>query len=107
MQELVQGDTFHKRILLKYPNGDPIDLTDVIAFSHIRKQPGDELIAKAETVVDPENGTVDVIFDGEKTTAIEPGTYGYDIRIKSAENLYTVAKETIRVIRPYTEVENG
>lgn len=104
MKEIRQGDTFHRRICFTYPGVGPVSLTDVTAFSQIRRKPGDELIAEAETVIDVENGTIDVIFTAEKTAAIEPGTYGYDVRIKSAGNTYTVDSEKIKVVKPFTEV---
>lgn len=101
-----QGDTFRKRIAFTHAGTtNPVDLTGYTAYSQLRTKPGEELKAEAEAIVDPELGRVTVIFSAADTAALEPGEYGYDIRLESADDIRTIFMETVKIVKPYTELE--
>ena len=101
-----QGDTFRKRIVFKYAGtSNPVDITGYTAFSQLRTKPGEELKAEAEAIVDPELGRVTITYSSEDTAALDPGDYGYDIRLESADDIRTIFMETVKIVKPYTELE--
>ena len=100
-----QGDTFRKRIAFTHAGTtNPIDLTGYTAFAQLRQKPGEELKAEAEAIVDAEIGRVTVIFSAADTAALEPGEYGYDIRLVSNDDTRTIFSEIVKIIKPYTEL---
>lgn len=101
-----QGDTFTKRITVTYAGTrNPVDLTGFSAYCQLRAYPGQALICDAETSVNPEAGQVYISFSAEQTAALEPGEYGYDVRIVSSLCRRTIFSERITVKKPYTELE--
>lgn len=103
-----QGDTYIKRVYLYYAGTkNPINLTGYTAHCQLRNYPGGTLIAEAETSVVPESGCVSIAFSKDQTAGFEPGKYGYDIRIESANGRKTIFTEQVTVVKPYTELESG
>lgn len=104
---IVQGDTLRRNIVLTYDNDSPVSLTGCEAFSQLRSWPGEELQAEAECVIDAALGRITVTYSADQTAALDPGDYGYDIRITSEGDVRTIWSERISIVVPYTEVENA
>jgi hypothetical protein len=102
--KLRQGDTLRRRILLTYiGTKNPLDLTGYTAKSQFRAYPGGDLIAEATMQVDAGTGRIIAEYSAEQTAAIEPGEYGYDIRVQSETDRRTLYSELVTVVKPYTE----
>ena len=121
-----QGDTIRRGVKLAYKGtGDPVNLTGCTAYSQMRRIPGDELVLEGIPSIDIAQGTVRVEFTAEQTSLIEPGTYGFDIRLKSVwrasrpdigdysinpvgqsgTDVITLYTERIQIVEAYTEME--
>lgn len=100
-----QGDTLRRELKLKYQKtGAVVDLTGCTAYSHFRTFPGQELLLEATTSINSETGTVTVIFSAEQMGGIEPGEYGYDVRLEKDGDIRTIFTERVSVVLPYTEL---
>lgn len=99
-----RGDTLRKTISLTYDTGAAVNLTGVEAFSQLRDRPGGELIAEGTCEVYESLGRVTVTYTAEQINALDIGTYGFDVRIRSGEDVHTLYTEEIHVIEPYTVI---
>ena len=126
MKTYKQGDTIRKVVKFTYKGtGEPVNLMNCTAFSQMRNADG-ELVAEASPSVDVANGLVIVEYTTKQTAALEPGGYGYDIRLKSewrrsiseiegytindpvtqsGKDVLTIFSTKIKIEEPYTEME--
>lgn len=101
-----QGDTIRRSVKLKYAGtGNPVNLTGCEAFAQMRKTPGGDLAASAACLIDAALGRITVTFTGAQTAALDPGVYGYDIRLSSEGDTVTLYEEQVSIVLPYTEIE--
>lgn len=100
--ELRQGDTFRRKLSLTYKDsGNPVDLTGCTAYCQVRRSPGQELLITATPTID--GGNIFVTLSKEQTAALEPGEYGFDIRLECNSDRRTLYTEWLSVILPFTE----
>ena len=126
MKTYKQGDTIRKVVKFTYKGtGEPVNLMSCTAVSQMRNADG-ELVVEAIPSVDVANGLVIVEYTTEQTAALEPGGYGYDIRLKSewrrsspeiegytindpvtqsGKDVITLFSTEIKIVKPFTELE--
>ena len=105
MRYIKTGDFLRVRISVTYQKTKtPVDLTGCSAFSQMRKTPGDELMAEGTVTIDAENGLITVYYASDQTENLEPGTYGYDVRFVSDDEVKTIYEEQLKFTAPYTEM---
>ena len=122
-----QGDTIRFGVkLAQKGTGDPTNLTGCTAFSQMRKYPEGELIAEGTPYINVPLGIVGIEYTKDQTAQLEPGEYGYDIRMKSewgvnrqfpdayipddpgrraGTDVITLYSTRIKIIPPYTVLE--
>lgn len=105
MYKTKQGDTFKRIISLTYENnGAPVDLTGVTAFSQMRAFPGGDLVLEGTCTVSVTAGTVTVVYSADQMQDLEPGEYGYDVRLEVDDERKTIWTERFLLQLPYTEL---
>ena len=104
--ELKQGDTFRRKLsLTDKDTGEPVDLSDCTAYCQLRRSPGQELLLTASATID--GGTIYVTLTKDQTAGLEPGEYGFDVRLEYEDDRRTLYTEWINVILPFTEREDA
>ena len=100
-----KGDTFRRVLSLTYDQtGTSVDLSGCTAYSQLRAEPENEVLADATTAIDTSLGQITVTYTADQIDALEPGEYGYDVRITKDNDVLTVWTERISVFLPYTEL---
>ena len=122
-----QGDTIRLGVKLAYKGtGSPVNLEGCTAYSQMRKYPGEELIAQGIPYINVPLGLISVEYTKDQTAQLEPGEYGFDIRMKSewsashpfpdgytpddpdrrsGTDIITLYSTRIKIIKAYTELE--
>ena len=104
--ELKQGDTFRRKLSLTIKDsGEPADLTGCTAYCQVRRSPGQELLLTASATID--GGTIYVTLTKDQTATLEPGEYGFDVRLECDDDRRTLYTEWINLIKPFTEREDA
>ena len=99
-----QKEKYEKAVTLKYlGTNTPVDLTGCSAYCQMRTYPGGDLVATAECSVTPDLGRVVATFSSADTEIIEPGEYGFDIWLVSADTAKPICTKQVSVVRRYTE----
>ena len=99
-----QGDTLRRKVKLTYKTtGAAVSLSGCTAFAELRSYPGEELLATGTTAITASTGTITATFDKAQTLALEPGDYGFDIRVEKDTDRQTVYTERFTLVKPYTE----
>ena len=82
---LEQGADFQTSITLDDVNGDPYDLTGVVAKSQIKKSyySTNETAHFTITITNPETGVINMDIPSANTANIAAGRYVYDVIIKN------------------------
>ena len=102
-----QGDTFRRSITLTYKQtGTIVDLTGCTAYSQMRSKPGEALCFDGDTSIDVATGKIIVTFAKEDMETLEPGDYGFDVRLEADNDRKTIYTERITVVLPYTEMDD-
>lgn len=102
-----QGDILRRKVKLTYKaTGAAISLTGCTAFAELRAFPGQELLATGTTAITASTGIVTVTFSKAQTNALEPGEYGFDIRLEKDNDRKTIYTERFTLVKPYTERSN-
>ena len=102
---LEQGTDFVTSITLDDVNGDPYDLTNVIAKGQIKKSyySANETSHFTITINDPPTGVINMAIPSANTANIAAGRYVYDVVIKdSANNVTRVLEGIVNVIPQVT-----
>lgn len=104
METIKQNEDYILILNLQYADTlQPIDLTDVQAFSELRENPGGELKAQGTCAVST-SGKITVTYSSASTAQLEPGEYGFDVWIVDSQNKKHPIWETrVEVKKPYTE----
>ena len=104
MQTYKQGDTIRLFVKIAYKGtGDPVNLAGCTARSQLRKKPGDSLKANGTVAIDTANGLVSATYTSAQTAVLEPGSYGFDIRLQTQGDEITLITKQITIVKPYTE----
>ena len=104
--ELKQGDTFRRKLVLTNKDtGEPVDLTGCTAYCQVRRSPGQELLLTASATID--GGEILVLLTKQQTATLEPGEYGFDVRLECDDDRRTLYTEWINLIKPFTERSNS
>lgn len=104
--DLRQGDTFRRKLELTYKDsGNPADLTGCSAYCQVRRSPGQELLLTASATID--GGNILVLLTKQQTATLEPGEYGFDVRLESGTDRRTLYTELVTVVLPFTEREDA
>ena len=100
-----QAENFSPCIKLTYKKtGAPVDLTGCTAYSQMRREPNDELIATGNCVIDTKGGRITVTYDSATTANIPLGEYGYDVwLVINANEKRPIWTEKVQVIGRYTD----
>lgn len=89
-------------------NGDPLDLTDYVAYAEARETVDDEVaIDLSPTIPDPSTGEVAIgPFTAEETAAFDAGTYQWDLMIKDGDGniIGPVLTGRVYCVTPVTQV---
>ena len=100
--DLRQGDTFRRVLSLTYKgSGEPADLTGCTAYCQVRRSPGQELLLNASATIN--GGEIMVLLTRQQTGSLEPGEYGFDVRLECDGDRRTLYTEWINLIKPFTE----
>lgn len=106
MRTYKQGDTIRRAVKLAYKGtGDPVDLSECTAQSQLRTYPAEKLMAEGKVSIDVPHGLVWALYTPEQTAALQPGEYGYDIRMKTQGDVITLLTTRIKICKAYTEME--
>ena len=106
MQTYKQGDTIRQFVKIAYKGtGEPVNLAGCSAKSQLRQKPGNVRAADGTIAIDTANGLVSATYTPQQTAALEPGTYGFDIRLKSQGEVITLITKQITILKSYTEME--
>ena len=101
-----KGDTIRKYIKFAYKgSGEPVNLSDCTVCSQMKKIPEKTLVASGTAVIDVTHGLITVTYTPTQTSALTVGSYGYDIRISSQNDILTIYKEEFVLEEAYTGVE--
>ena len=104
MITIKQGETYIKRLELKtVDTRQPVNLQGYAAYSEMRDKPGGTLAARGSCSVTASTGVILVTYSSEKTSAIEPGEYGFDIWITSGNEKHPLYTSRVKVEKSYTE----
>ena len=99
-----QGDTLRRKVNLTYKiTSAEVDLTGCTAYAEVRTSPGQELLLTGTTEITASTGKITVTFDKTQTATLEPGEYGFDIRLEKDSDRQTIYTERFTVVKPYTE----
>ena len=103
---LEQGTDFVTSITLDDVNGDPYDLTNVIAKGQIKKSyySSKETSHFTITINDPVTGVINMAIPSANTANIAAGRYVYDVVIKDSANTVTRVLEGIVNVIPQVTV---
>lgn len=82
----------------------PINLTGCAAYSQIREKPGKSPAQTAVCTIDEDLGKVHVLWSKEKTAALVPGTYYFDVWLKSGDEQKPFVTEEVEIIERITEI---
>jgi hypothetical protein len=102
---LEQGTDFYTSITLDDVNGDPYDLTGVIAKGQIKKSyySTNETSHFTIAINDPPTGVIALSISSANTSNIAAGRYVYDVAIKDqANNVTRVLEGIVNVIPQVT-----
>ena len=78
--EVRQGETFKEQIKLVDLDGDPINLTGLVAKAQVRKNPGDTtLIKEMYAAHSGTKGVITILLSSYHTKQVPVGTYYYDV----------------------------
>ena len=100
-----QAENFSPCIKMTYKKtGAPVDLTGCTAYSQMRREPNDELIATGNCEIDTKGGRITVTYDSATTANIPLGEYGYDVWLVISESeKRPIWTEKVQVIGRYTD----
>ena len=99
-----KGESFRKVIRMKYADsGIPVDLSECAAFSQMRTIPGGMLIETGACTIEIDTGSVYVLYNAEKTDAMNPGHYGYDVWLVKGQERKPIYTELVDVVDRYTD----
>lgn len=99
-----KGETFRKVIRMKYADtGSPVDLSECTAYSQMRSEPGGILIETGACTIEADTGSIYVLYNAEKTEAMNPGHYGYDVWLVKDTERKPIFTERVDVVDKYTD----
>ena len=99
-----KGESFRKVIRMKYADsGIPVDLSECTAYCQMRTEPDGMLIETGACTIDTDTGSVYVLFNAEKTDAMNPGHYGYDVWLVKGQERKPIYTELVDVVGRYTD----
>lgn len=99
-----RGETFRRSLKLTYAEtGEIVDLSECMAFSQMRTAPGGTLVGTGACTIKVDMGTVYALWTSEKTQAMSPGKYGYDIWLVSGDERKPIYTELVEVVDRYTD----
>ena len=99
-----RGETFRRSLKLTYAEtGEIVDLSECMAFSQMRTAPGGTLVGTGACTIKADMGTVYALWTSEKTQAMSPGKYGYDIWLVSGDERKPIYTELVEVVDRYTD----
>ena len=100
-----QAENFAPCIKITYKKtGAPVDLTGCTAYSQMRREPNDELVATGVCQIATKEGRITVTYDSATTANIPLGEYGYDVwLVKNANEKRPIWTEKVQVIGRYTD----
>ena len=102
-----QGDTLSRDISLRYKKTNAVvDLTGCTAYSQLRTKPGEELKLEGVTSINTETGTISVAYSADQMETLDPGDYGFDVRLELDNERKTVYTERFTLVKPYTELSD-
>jgi hypothetical protein len=105
MNIVKQGDTLSRNIALRYKKTHAVvDLTGCTAYSQLRTKPGEELMLEGVTSINTETGTVSVVYSADQVETLDPGDYGFDVRLELGTERKTIYTERFTLVKPYTEL---
>lgn len=100
-----QQEDYTKVLKLQYADTQaPVDLTDVIAASELRKKPGATPYLTAACTVDASEGVIRVYYSSAQTASLEEGEYGYDVWIIEDGKKHPIYTTLVQVVKPYTNL---
>ena len=104
MTIIKQKETFRRTLKLTDTNsGAVIDLTDVSAYSQMRKKPGGELLGTAQCTVNEKKGEVEVLWTASQTEYFPLGSAGYDVWLTFEGDQKPIYTEAVEIVQGYTE----
>ena len=99
-----QKETFRRTLkLTDSKSGAVIDLTDVSAYSQMRKEPGGELLGTAQCTVNEKKGEVEVLWTASQTEYFPLGSAGYDVWLTFEGDQKPIYTEKVEIVQGYTE----
>ena len=105
----IRGDDVQLNLAITDADGLPFDITGYTVFFTLKDNNSDDddtnaLIEKEVTShVDAELGETAIVLDNTDTDGIEPGTYFYDIQLKSPSGIITsFLSEKLQIIGDVT-----
>ena len=102
-----QGDTLRRKLDLTYRSTKaPVDLTDCTGYAELRTFPGQKLLETGTVEITASTGRIMVTFLKTQTGELEPGEYGFDIRLEKDNDRLTIYTERFTLVKPYTERED-
>lgn len=106
--EFYRGDDWKLDVTLKDEDGLAIDLTGATVFFTVKENESDAdtsavITEDVTSHTDPTNGETSIEVSDTETDDVDPGTYYYDIQVKTAAgNIQTVVKGTLTVLTDIT-----
>jgi len=105
---LYRGDTMRRAWIIRDSDKAPIDLTGVTARVHIRDADGALRIAASTAdgriTITPLEGRIDMLVE-YPITAIEPGSYRYDLEVTHADGTRQTYAQRVLII--YEDMSRG
>ena len=99
-----KGESYRKVIRMKYADsGIHVDLSECTAYCQMRTEPDGILIETGACTIEADTGSVYVLFNAEKTDAMNPGRYGYDVWLVKGLERKPIYTELVDVVGRYTD----
>ena len=108
LEDFYRGDTQIYKLILKDPNGNPIDLTGAAIWFTMKRNPNDPdanavVQKKVTNHIDPTNGVTEVRLEASDTANIQPATYFFDFQYVSASGeVRTLLAGKVKVLMDIT-----
>lgn len=100
-----QQEDYTKVLQLQYADTlQPVDLTDIMAFSELRVKPGATAYLPAECTVDASSGIIRVYYSSAQTASLTEGEYGFDVWIVEDGKKHPIYTTRVQIVKPYTEL---
>ena len=109
MITIKQGEDYTKVLILQYADTkEPVDLTDVSAYSQMREKPGSNtVVAEASCSITASAGTIRVTYNSLDTAEIPEGEYGFDVWLLDGVKKRPIYTARVKIVGSYTEITDA